>query len=120
MKPHRFTVKAYGIALLTLALGAMLSLKLNDWTWFSRSGSLVVVNGIVLTSHQIIQHIQHLSRSAREQNSPFNRDWANEEKHHFIHDDHVHKWVSEKNGLTMLIVGTLVWGFGDLVQWLVV
>lgn len=116
MMPRRFTLKAYSVALLTLAAGVLLSIELRDWSWFSRSGSLVVVNGIVLTSHQIIEHIQHLSQAQRQRTVQFSRDWACEDKHHFIHDDHRLKWASEKNGLYMLIGGTLIWGFGDVLN----
>jgi hypothetical protein len=114
MKRTRFTLKAYTAALLTLLLGVLLSLELGDWGWFSRSGSLVVVNGIILTSHQVIEHMHQLGRERR-RDSMVNRDWAVEENHHFIHDDHEVRWRSEQYGLYMLIVGTLVWGFGDLV-----
>jgi len=95
-------------------MGAFLSVELNDWDWFARSGSLVVINGIILTSHQIIQHMQNLSHYQRQKQSQFQKDWAHEEKHHFIRDDHENRWKSEKYGLYMLILGTLVWGFGDL------
>lgn len=108
-----FTLKSYSIALLTLAAGAGLSLHLSDWSWLSRSGSLVVINGIILTSHQIIEHMQQLGRLQAD-NTPCSRDWAHADRHHFVHDDLLSRWVSEKQGLYMLILGTLVWGFGDL------
>jgi ABC-type phosphate transport system permease subunit len=115
MKNSRFTLKAYAAALLTLLLGVVLSLEQGDWGWFSRCGALVVVNGIILTSHQVIEHMQHLGRQQR-RDAMVNRDWAAEEKHHFLHDDHEVRWRSEQYGLYMLIIGTLVWGFGDLLN----
>lgn len=115
MRNARFTLKAYAAALATLFAGVLLSMELGDWSWFSRCGALVVVNGIILTSHQIIEHVQHLGRQQRRE-AMVNRDWASDDKHHFIHDDHELRWRSEKYGLTMLIVGTLVWGFGDLIN----
>ncbi len=33
----------------------------------------------------------------------------------FIHDDIEHTWMNEKSGLLMLVLGTLIWGFGDLI-----
>lgn len=116
MKAKIFTLRAYTTALVTLALGILLSLKFSDWSWFSRSGSLVVINGIILTSHQIIMHMQNLSQYQRQRQSQFQKDWAHEEKHHFIHEDSENRWKSEKYGLYMLILGTLVWGFGDLLN----
>lgn len=116
VKARIFKLRAYTTALITLFIGAIVSVELNDWSWFSRSGSLVVINGILLTSHQIIQHMQTLGQYQRRGNSQFEKDWAHEEKHQFIHDDHENRWNSEKDGLYMLIFGTLVWGFGDLIN----
>lgn len=115
MRHAHFTYKAYLAALITLLIGGVLSVRLGDWSWFSRCGSLVVVIGIILTSHQIIEHMHHLGRQHR-RDLMVNRDWASEEKHHFLHDDHERRWRSEKNGLYMLVIGTLVWGFGDLIN----
>ncbi len=115
MRTRRFTLKAYTAALITLLAGALLSMELGDWGWFSRSGSLVVVYGILLTSHQIIEHMQHLGREQR-RDSMVNRDWGSDARHHFLQDDNEMRWRSEKNGLYMLIIGTLVWGFGDLIN----
>ena len=117
MKTRRFTLKAYSAALVTLFIGALLSIDLGDWNWFARSGSLVVVYGILLTSHQIIEHMQHLGKQQR-RDSMVNRDWGSDARHHFLHDDDEQRWRSEKNGLYMLITGTLVWGFGDLINYL--
>jgi hypothetical protein len=102
-------------ALLTLLLGVVLSLELDDWGWFARSGALVVVNGIILTSHQVIEHMRQLGREQR-RDAMVNRDWAAEEKHHLLHDDHEGHWRTETCGLYLLIIGTLVWGFGDLLN----
>lgn len=115
MRTRRFTLKAYAAALITLLVGALLSMEQGDWGWFARSGSLVVVYGILLTSHQIIEQMQQLGRQQR-RDSMVNRDWGADARHHFLHDDHETRWRSEKNGLYMLIIGTLVWGFGDLIN----
>ena len=75
MRNPKFTLKAYTAALITLLIGVVLSMELGDWSWFSRCGSLVVVNGIILTSHQIIEHMQHLGRPQR-RDSMVNGHWA--------------------------------------------
>ncbi|MCW8824840.1 MAG: hypothetical protein OQK78_00265 [Gammaproteobacteria bacterium] len=116
MKAKIFTLRAITTAIVTLMIGALLSLEFDDWGWFSRSGSLVVINGIILTSHQIIQHMHNLSQYQQQRQSQFQRDWAHEDKHHLIRDDSENRWKSEKYGLYMLIVGTVVWGFGDLLN----
>jgi len=113
MNSSGFAIKAYIVALLTLLFGVVFSLNLHDWSWFSRSGSLVVVNGIILTSHQIIEHVGRLNRRRSRWESQFNHDWADDDKQNLIYRDE-HLWATEKYGLYMLIIGTLVWGFGDL------
>lgn len=118
MGAKRFTVIAYVIALLTLALGIFLSIRQSDWSWLSRSGSLIVINGIILTSQQIIEHIQLLKQRQMRWGSQFYRDWVTEDKHHLTHDDSNTTWRLEKYGLYMLIIGTLVWGFGDLINFI--
>ncbi len=114
MKAVRYTVKAYTAAFVTLAIGVALSVEQNDWSWFSRSGSLIVVYGIVLTSHHIFVHMRKLDQLQGKRHSQTRRDWARESKYDFIHDDVEKSWVNEKSGLLMLIIGTLIWGFGDL------
>lgn len=118
MKVRRLAVKAYAIAILTLVLGAVLSVSFDDWLWLSRSGSLVVINGIILTSHQIIDHINRLKLNQLPPARQFVRDWADSEKQHMIHDPKEGVWQYEKYGLYMLIFGTLVWAFGDLLNYL--
>jgi hypothetical protein len=112
MKQGLYTLRAYTIAAVTLLLGIIVSINVNEWSWFARSGALVVVNGILLTSHHIIIHMHSLNRY--HQQRLCNRDWAQDEKYEFIQDDNEHRWMSEKHGLYMLIGGTLIWAFGDL------
>jgi len=114
MRNRKFTLKAYTVASITLLVGAFLSINLNDWQWFSRCGSLVVVIGIILTSQQIIQHIHNLDRNRG--SVGVQRDWADADKRRLISEDSEQQWLSEKYGLYMLIIGTLVWGFGDLIN----
>ncbi len=115
MRTSNFAIKAYIVAVLTLFLGVVLSLNLHDWSWFARSGSLVVINGIILTSHQIIEHMGRLKQRQAKWESQFNHDWAEDDKYRLIHRE-AQILVSEKYGLYMLILGTLVWGFGDLLN----
>ena len=111
------TLNAYLSATLTLATGALISAKTGDWTWFSRCGSLVVVIGIWLTSSQIIYHMERLKQRHAIGESEFQRDWAIENKQQSLLDARFNEeatWINEKSGFYMLIVGTLIWGFGDL------
>lgn len=113
------TLRAYAIAAVVVLAGVVLSLARQDWQWFSRAGALVVVIGIVLTSSQIIEDNRRLRRKRQrlEQSGHIaNRDWAADDfrlAHSRRHDEHL--FENERSGLYMLIAGTLIWGFGDLV-----
>ena len=129
MKMSVNAMKAYGLASLALATGLFVSLSTSNWSWLSRSGSAVVVIGIVLTSSQILEHSRRLRRrrpnwerraNTRTKDGPSctPQDFASEERlrtltHARNYEENT--WEIEGYGLHVLILGTLVWGFGDLV-----
>ena len=115
------TRKALLLSVIVLASGIWLSIHKNDWSWFARSGSMIVVIGIFLTSSQIIENSRRLKlrRSHHEQN--FHRDYAEDIKLGSL--DRVRSldediWENGLRGFYLLVVGTLVWGFGDLAGYL--
>ncbi len=117
MQGKSSVLNAYISAVVALSSGAFISIKTGDWTWFSRCGSLVVVIGIWLTSSQIIRHMQCLKQRHTIGVSEFQRDWATENKQQSLLNSRLHEeatWINEKSGFYMLIIGTLIWGFGDL------
>ncbi|MDX2504594.1 MAG: hypothetical protein QNL62_08980 [Gammaproteobacteria bacterium] len=92
---------------------------LQNWQWFSRAGSLIVVLGIYLTSSQIIENSRRLRQrySSTHKEGNFQRDWANGKLEQILRHARVHEeetWVMGKCGFNLLIAGTLIWGFGDL------
>jgi hypothetical protein len=96
----------------------MTSLHFDDWSWLSRCGSLVVVIGITLTSSQILDHIRLLKLRELNLSGELNRDWASEERKQALLESRFNEettWTNERSGFLMLIAGTLIWGFGDLV-----
>jgi len=111
------TRKALVLSAAVLTIGVWLSIDQNDWTWFARSGSMIVVIGIFLTSSQIIENSRRLKirRSHHEQN--FHRDYAEDIKRGTLErsrslDEDI--WENGLRGFYLLVVGTLIWGFGDL------
>ena len=124
------TSRSYLLAWLTFLAGIALSMTLDDWSWFARSGAAVVAIGIVLTSNQIFEHHNKLEqhrRARRDEKGKSDRgtkyvsqqhqDWANKNSIRQLirsrsHEEEV--WRSEFSGFYMLVTGTLVWGFGDL------
>ena len=129
MKMSVNAMKAYGLASLALAAGLCVSLSTSNWSWLSRSGSAVVVIGILLTSSQILEHSRRLRRrrgSWERRASTFMndgpsltpQDFASEERLRTLTRAGIYEentWEIEGYGLHILILGTLVWGFGDLV-----
>ena len=115
------TRKALVLSAAVFAIGVWLSIDQNDWTWFARSGSMIVVIGIFLTSSQIIENSRRLKirRSHHEQN--FHRDYAEDIKRGTLErsrslDEDI--WENGLRGFYLLVVGTLIWGFGDLAGYL--
>lgn len=101
------------------ATGIWISLNTLDWSWFARSGSLVVIIGIFLTSSQIIENSRKLKNRRAYHDHNFKRDFAEDLKQHTLErsrslDEDI--WASGLRGLYLLVTGTLIWGFGDLVS----
>ncbi len=110
------TWRAYLVAAIVLGIGLSASIVTTDWQWFSRSGSIVVVVGILLTSHQILEDIGQLRiRRDSNQHRSAMHDWAKGDPRLDITRNHEEEaWATESSGFLLLIVGTLVWGLGDL------
>lgn len=113
---------AWTLTTLSLLGGVAASLRTGDWGWFSRAGAAVVAIGIVLTSHQVFEHnrrlVEHQRRGGtRPRNTPQAHDWAHENSIRQLIRSRSREeelWRSEFSGFHMLVGGTLVWGFGDL------
>ncbi len=117
-------IRRYLLTSLIFLVGISASLATGDWNWFARSGSAVVALGVLLTSHQILEQYHRL-RVSQELNDhrPTNghareRDWAGENSMRELIRTRRHeedRWAEEFFGMRILVVGTLVWGFGDLI-----
>ncbi len=108
---------SYLLVTLLLVCGAVFAVVLDQWQWFSRAGCAVVIVGILLTSSQIRDHSRRLRRLRGQLASQSQRDWAGEERTRTLvraAGEQEVTWEIEGHGLYILILGTLVWGFGDL------
>ena len=107
---------AYAISAASIAAGIGLSLTLQDWQWFSRSGALVVVAGLMLTSSQILEELHGLRQRKRYGEGWAQHDWAKEAETQAksrAHSDEAGELHG--HGFYLLVLGTLVWGLGDLI-----
>ena len=113
------TQKALILSFSVCAISIWLSIRNQNWIWFSRSGSIIVIIGIVLTSSHIIENSGKLHARRRNYDNNFGRDYADETKQGTLkysrrHDEDI--WESSLRGLYLLIAGTLIWGYGDLIS----
>ncbi len=110
---------AYLLTAASLLAGIGLSCLEGNWQWLSRSGSLIVVIGILLTSTQIVDELylmrQRRLRSEHNQDSWSSHDWATEAESHKKLRHGEEEFTGRGQGLYLLVAGTLLWGFGDLV-----
>lgn len=87
---------AIGAAVLAAAVGVYASTRSGEWLHFARSGAVIVIIGAVVTAwdwlragNSLVQLLRHaLSRE---------------------------RMPSETVGLALIVLGTLIWAFGDLV-----
>lgn len=106
------STRYYLISVITLLTSLIYAVMSHRWDLFARSGSLVVVFGLLLTSRQVISNANTLDRYRGAQH-----DWAGEAearsrvRHHKTDDE---DWQYERSGFYLIVIGTLVWGFGDL------
>lgn len=91
--------------------GIFISTFNSDWLWFSRFGSLITVAGLLLISSQsFVKGIYLANASATicaELDKEGNAIVTNEED----------RKIGSKifTGIVITIIGTVIWGFGDLV-----
>lgn len=86
------------VAALALGLGLYAARQSANWAHFARSGAVLVILGAVLTAWDSLAAgggpLAEVRRVLSRERKP-----------------------SETLGLTMMVVGTLIWAFGDLVRY---
>ena len=110
IRPFGSSVFVLILAITSALIGIYLSQRY--WTWFSRFGSVITVAGLLLVSSPIFDQGVYLSHA-----SAFG--FGNKDEHG---DSQITDETSRKTGNKVLIgivvsiCGTLVWGFGDLIE----
>jgi len=77
------------------AVGVAISLENGDWTAFARSGAIIVIIGAVVATWDSLRSGLGVLDMVRR---VFSRD----------------RMPSETEGLVLMVLGTLIWSFGDL------
>ena len=105
-------------------IGIIHSLIVKNFTWFQRIGSIIVGIGIILLSRPVIIK-QSLLIEIKMSDSPYT---SNDPRHYEYTGEQVPKAVNEdvKNrkavyvqGPIITLVGTFIWGYGDLLNCLI-
>lgn len=88
----------------------LVSLKYNNWGWFARSGSLIIIIGSLLAFRGTIR----LTREEREErrNMTIIQQFTQLEK-----EDQERDSRAVIIGAIIMIFGTLIWAYGDLVNY---
>jgi hypothetical protein len=98
----------------TVAGCAWLSSATGDWMWFARSGAILTALGLVLASRKIlIARADLVALLADMERADGAERTARLESFKRLQRD-LDRQVMEKAGFGLLVVGTLIWGFGDL------
>ena len=96
--------------IIMLIVGTWISIKNDNWMWFSRFGSLITISGLFLTMSPIFIRGIYLSQS---QSFKFAGNDEDGDITTTIPED---KKIGTNAfiGIIISIIGTVIWGFGDL------
>jgi hypothetical protein len=92
------------------------SLTTNEFAWFSRSGSIITVLGIMLTiKHNIFSESRDIKSVVKEKNHYANYSQCEKSDEYKVLEDRAKIIIRDEYlGAALTIVGTAIWGYGDL------
>jgi len=101
------------IFLFSLTLGASASICTGNWEWFGRSGSVATISGLLL----IMRPLLRKGSVQQARSGALGEITVDSEGNHkeFIDPQEIKDGAASLVGAIFTIVGTVVWGFGDLV-----
>jgi hypothetical protein len=102
------------LAALSVGVSLWLSVATGDWMWFARSGAILTALGLVLASRKIlIARADLVALLAEMERADGAERTARLESFKRLQRD-LDRQVMEKAGFGLLFLGTLIWGYGDL------
>lgn len=114
------------LAMLTLAIllalsGLLVGYWVKDFTWFARFGALVVAVGITLLSRASVIREDIIARvlqseTGLSQLNPDHYKMIGKPIPEWVHEDQRTRTAVGMWGPLVTLSGTLIWGFGDLLN----
>ncbi len=89
---------ALAAALAALTAGALWGQRSGDWSNFARSGAVLVIIGAVITAYDYLRAGSSVLMMVK----------------HLLSRD---RPPSETLGLALMVIGTIIWAFGDLAKY---
>lgn len=101
------------VFLFSLSLGVFASIYTGNWGWFGRSGSVATISGLLLIMRPLLRKGSvHQARSGVLGEITFDSKGNHKE---LIDSQEIKDGIASLVGAIFTIIGTIVWGFGDLV-----
>jgi hypothetical protein len=101
------------VFLFSLILGVSVSIYTSNWGWFGRTGSIATVSGLLLVMRPIMRKgIVNQTRSSGMSEIIEKEDGSYQE---WIDPQEIKDGTAALVGAIFTIIGTIVWGFGDLI-----
>ena len=103
--------------LLTMAIGVAVigiaaSLVAGEWHWFSRSGAIVVLIGVLMSARRCVRiGFKGLRQDETAIDCKPSLQAGEQKNAEKEHDQDIR---TAQRGIWVAVVGTLIWGFGDL------
>lgn len=114
------------LSVLWTLISVLLSVRVHDWTWFERSGSVLTVAAVALTGRSIVR----AGRAGIGPKSPFTigavaGSYINEQGRIMVRVQHSAETMARRReerrddtaalvGFVLAVMGTVIWGYGDL------
>lgn len=105
-----------GLAISSVAFSFLISFITKDWTWFARSGSIATMAGIILSVRPIFRMSinEHITEKKTWDGGTILGNTIKEiEEDKQLKSDVTSLYI----GSIATIFGTLIWGYGDLLQY---